>query len=114
VLAFVPVYLASLVAASLRVAWDVVTPREYMKPAVLAVPLRTRTAAELTTVANLISLTPGTLVLDVSPDLRQLYVHCMFVEDDGAEAREEMARLETRVLTVMRGPSEAAPREDRT
>jgi multicomponent Na+:H+ antiporter subunit E len=53
-------------------------------------------------VANLISLTPGTLSLDVSEDKTMLYVHVMFL-DDVEEARRTIKEgLERRVLEVMR------------
>lgn len=49
-----------------------------MKPGVIALPLSARTEMEITLVANLISLTPGTLSLDVSDDRKVLYIHAMF------------------------------------
>jgi len=70
-----------LVVATLRVAIDIVTPRHLMKPAVLAIPVLSDSAAETTMLANVITLTPGTLTLDVSPDGKTLYVHAMYAGD---------------------------------
>lgn len=84
---FAAYFLKELVRSNLRVAWDVVTPTHYMKPAVIAVPLDARTEGEIALVANLISLTPGTLSLDVSSDRRVLYLHVMYL-DDRSSTRE--------------------------
>jgi multicomponent Na+:H+ antiporter subunit E len=53
-------------------------------------------------VANLISLTPGTLSLDISEDRRVLYIHVMFLEDIEHTRRQIKEGLERRVLEVMR------------
>lgn len=103
-LAFVVFYLAELVWSSVEVAVDVCRPRLRMRPGVVDIPLRARTDAEITVLANLISLTPGTLSLDVSADRRILYVHAMDL-DEGPDALRADVRdaLESRVLTLLRG-----------
>jgi multicomponent Na+:H+ antiporter subunit E len=53
-------------------------------------------------VANLISLTPGTLSLDLSPDRRVLYIHVMFLDDIEKTRQQIKQGLERRVLEVMR------------
>jgi multicomponent Na+:H+ antiporter subunit E len=113
--AFVVFYLAELVWSSLQVAVDVCRPRLRMCPGVVGIPLRARTDAEITVLANLISLTPGTLSLDVSPDKRLLYVHAMDLEE-GPEALRADVRdtLEARVLTLLRGEVPASDLEAAT
>jgi multicomponent Na+:H+ antiporter subunit E len=74
-------FLYELVVSSLSVAWDVLTPTHLARPAIIEVPLDVRTEAGLLLVTNLISLTPGTLSVDVSEDRRTLYVHAMFADD---------------------------------
>lgn len=105
-LAFVVFYLAELVWSSVQVAIDVCRPRLRMRPGVVGIPLRARTDAEITVLANLISLTPGTLSLDVSADRRILYVHAMDL-GEGPDALRADVRdfLEGRVLTLLRGES---------
>ncbi len=76
-----------LLQSSLAVTWDVLTPAHRARPAIIAVPLDLTDPIQITVLANLISLTPGTLSLDVSPDQRTLYVHCMF-----GDAPEEIRR----------------------
>ena len=79
-------YLGQLILANLRVAYDIVTPTHYMHPGVVAVPLDARTEAEVSLLANLVTLTPGTLSVDLSPDRRTLYVHAMYMEENDPDA----------------------------
>ncbi len=96
------IFLWELWSATLRVSLDILSPSPDLRPAIMAIPIdplttedpdsepgRTElepsskrpTAAEITTLANLITLTPGTLCLDVSPDGRTLFVHTMHADD---------------------------------
>ncbi|QDU35975.1 Na(+)/H(+) antiporter subunit E [Maioricimonas rarisocia] len=95
-------FLWQLLLSNLRVAYDVITPRLYMRPGVVAVPLDAQSDLEITLLANLITLTPGTLSLDVSEDRRILYVHAMFV-DDVEQFRDSIKNgFERRVLELLR------------
>jgi multicomponent Na+:H+ antiporter subunit E len=70
-----------LVLANLRVTAEILTPRHNMRPAVVAVPLDVTNPVAITLLANLITLTPGTLSLDVPPGENTLYVHALHVQD---------------------------------
>lgn len=94
-------FLYELLVSSLRVAWDVVTPAHLSKPGIIAMPLDAKGDTEILLVASLISLTPGTLSLDVSPDRKTLYVHGMFVEDPEALKRELKQGMERSVIEAM-------------
>jgi multicomponent Na+:H+ antiporter subunit E len=102
VISFLGFFLWELFKANLRVAYDIVTPRHHMKPGVVAIPLDLTTDEEITVLANLITLTPGTLSLDVSVDRRTLYVHAMYVDDLEAFRREIKDGFERRVMELMR------------
>lgn len=101
---FVLFFLWELWVANLRVAFDVLTPPYQMKPGIIAVPLDARTDAEITLLTNLITLTPGTLSLDISTDRRVLYVHTMYIDrGDIDRARRQIKEgFERRVLEVLR------------
>lgn len=100
---FLLYFLKELIVSSLRVAFDIVTPTHYNRPGVIAVPLAARTDLEITLLANLISLTPGTLSLDLSADRKTLYIHAMFVDDPDTLRREIKTGIERRLLGLMRG-----------
>ncbi|MDQ3396648.1 MAG: Na+/H+ antiporter subunit E [Deinococcota bacterium] len=101
--AFALYFIKELVVSSLRVAFEVITPGYGMRPGVIAVPLSAKTDAEITILANLITLTPGTLSLDVSSDKKVLYIHAMYVMPDAEAVRREIKEgLERRILEVLR------------
>lgn len=81
VVGFILFFLGELVIATLRVARVVIAPEINVRPAIIAVPLDVESSIEITLLANLITLTPGTLTLDVSTDRKVMYVHAMHVED---------------------------------
>ncbi len=100
---FVAFFVLELIVANLRVAYDVLTPRYYMQPRIVAVPLEARTEAEVTALAYLISLTPGSLSLDVSADRRVLFIHSMYAADPDEVRQRIKNGLERRLLEIMRG-----------
>ncbi|RDB43533.1 Na+/H+ antiporter subunit E [Halomonas sp. DQ26W] len=101
ILRFMGFFIKELVQANLRVGFDILTPPWHMKPGVIAMPLEARTELEITMVANLISLTPGTLSLDVSDDRKVLYIHAMFLDDE-EELRRNIKEMECRALELFR------------
>lgn len=102
ILAFFFWFFKELILSNLQVAHDVVTPTHYSRPGILAIPLDAKTPAEITLLANVISLTPGTLSLDVSDDRKTLYIHAMFIDDPEKLRRAIKEGLEKRLLEVMR------------
>jgi len=80
----------------------VVTPTSRAHPAIVAVPLEARTAAEITLLSSLITMTPGSLSIDVADDGSVIYVHSMFVEDVDAFRASIKDDLERRVLELLR------------
>jgi multicomponent Na+:H+ antiporter subunit E len=99
---FVLYFLSELVRSSLRIAYDVVTRRHHMRPAVVGVPLAAESDAEITLLAQVISLTPGSVSLDVSPDRKTLFVHMMYASDLDAARRHIKDGFERRVLELLR------------
>jgi len=94
-------FLSILVRANVQIATEAVSTRPRQKPRILRYPVGDLSAAQTTILANAITLTPGTLVVDVSPDGGWLYIHCMFAEDEGEALRaidELAARLRSEVF----------------
>ena len=99
--AFLGYFIRELVQANIKVAIDIVTPPWYMRPGVIRFKVSNLNDLEITTLANLISLTPGTLVLDVSEDKSTLFVHAMFLDDE-QQVQDDLRHLEQRLLQVIR------------
>jgi len=95
-------FLWELLVSSFKVAWSVVTPLRHSKPGIISVPLDVTSDTEISVLGNLISLTPGSLSLDVSEDRKHLVVHAMFIEDPDDFRREIKQGMEHRVKEALR------------
>ncbi len=94
-------FLWQLVVANLRLAYTVLALRLNIQPRILAIPLDVSGDVPITSLANLISLTPGSISLDVSSDQRVLYVHTVYAPDEQKAIREVKDGLERRLLSLL-------------
>nr|WP_244162167.1 Na+/H+ antiporter subunit E [Micromonospora eburnea] len=101
-------FVRELVSASVHVAAIAVRPGYRPRGAVIAVPLRIRTDLNLALTAELISLVPGTLILDVDRDLGVLYVHVLEVlrPEDLTDSRNRVLTAERRIVRAIGSPEE--------
>lgn len=95
-------FLYELVKANLEVAYEVSTPNYHMSPGIVKIPLDVKSNVGITLLANLISLTPGTLSLDVSNDRKVLYVHAMYVTDREKFIKGIKNGFEKRILEILK------------
>lgn len=95
-------FFKELFVSSVRVAIDVVKPSFKMQSGIVGIPLDAETDLEKTLLANMISLTPGTLSIDISKDGKTLYIHAMYIDDGDVDAvRKEIKEgMEARLLRV--------------
>lgn len=102
VIAFIFFFLWELIKANLQVAYEVMTPHYNMTPGIVRVPLDVKSNLEITVLANMITLTPGTLSLDVSDDKKVLYVHSMYIKDRESFIHGIKNGFEKRILEILR------------
>jgi multicomponent Na+:H+ antiporter subunit E len=98
------VFIYELFASAIKVGWLVAMPgmKRRLAPGIVAFPLTATSDAEITLLANLITLTPGTLSIDVSDDRKVLYVHAITVRDKQALIADIAKSFEARVIEVFR------------
>ena len=110
ILLYVLVFLKEVVIANLDVAYRVIVPGQ-LEPQVILVPLRVETALGVTTIANSITITPGTVTLDHDPDENALYVHMIDGRDPEAvvEPIRQWERYALRIFDERRSPDDPAP-----
>lgn len=97
------VFMWDLVISSVLVAWNVLSPGDTTRPRLVTIPLKVQSDVGITMVANFITLTPGTLTVDVSADHKTLLVHDLLAGDSSKETRESVHEgIEMRVLRVTR------------
>ena len=71
-----------LVLANYQVAKLVLSPRLPIRPGFISIPLDARTDFEITSFANSITLTPGTISVHISDDRKSIVIHAIDVGDD--------------------------------
>lgn len=97
---FVAFVLWDIFTASLSLAWLIVQPAPNLRPGVVKVPLDAKGDVTIATIANLITLSPGTLTLDIAGDGSALYVHAMVLEDAVSFRQSVKDGYERRVIEV--------------
>ena len=78
---FVLYFLYKLLMANIQVAYDVITPRYFFRPGIIQYRMEAITDIEVNLLSTVITLTPGTLILDISDDRKVLYIHVMYLKD---------------------------------
>jgi multicomponent Na+:H+ antiporter subunit E len=98
VLSLVLLFLVELAKSAWRVATLVLRPKMNLKPGIFAYPLTVKSDWEISLLANLITLTPGTLSVDVSEDRSTLYVHAIDCSDVEAARRDIAEGFEKKIM----------------
>ena len=86
---YVPVFLWECLKANLDVAYRVLSPHRPIRPGIVRVKTSLKSDAALTFLANSITLTPGTMTVDVDKEQGILYVHWIDVKDGDIDATME-------------------------
>ena len=95
-------FLKELALSAWTVAVLVSRPKMALKPGIFAFPLTVDRDFEITLLANLITLTPGTLSVDVSEDRKVLYVHALDCSDPVGTRRSIAGGFEKKILEAFR------------
>lgn len=99
---FLIYYIKEMILANLLIARDILFPRAVLTPGILKLKLDCASDHEILTFFNLLTMTPGSLSIDISDDKKYLYVHLWNVNDIPAMKEEIKKTLEKRVLEVYR------------
>lgn len=90
-----------LLVSSIQVVYDVLTPQHQARPGIISVPLDIEGEMSILVMTNYISLTPGTLCLDLTDDCKTLYIHAMFADDPDEIRKSIKEGVERRVKEAM-------------
>jgi len=100
-IALVFFFLRKLVMANLHIAYDLITPGLSIKPGFFSVPLILKSDLQILLLVNLISMTPGSLAVDIDSEKISILVHSMYIEDlqqSISEVNEFQKRIKKLVL----------------
>ena len=103
-------FAVDLVRASFEVSLVALRPRYTPRGAVICVQLRSHSDLYLTLTAELVSLVPGSIIVEAHRLTGRLYVHVLDVETSGGveKARQNVLDQEARVLRALASPEELA------
>jgi multicomponent Na+:H+ antiporter subunit E len=113
---FAVVFLGRVVAASFQLFWLAVARGPRISNAVVAVPLRSRSDLMVTATGHVISLIPGSLVVEVDRSTSTLYIHGINVgnEDAVRKLRKEVRDTEAGLIRIMGTKDELAALKQET
>ncbi|WP_335870347.1 Na+/H+ antiporter subunit E [Bacillus sp. 2205SS5-2] len=96
------IFLRELILSNISVLKTILRPKLNIKPGIFAFPTKLTSDWEITILANLITLTPGTLVMDISADNKILYVHAIDVDDVDEAINSIRNTFEKAIMEVTR------------
>jgi multicomponent Na+:H+ antiporter subunit E len=102
VLALTLLFLKELLLSAWKVATTVMSPDMGIRPGIIALPLDVKKDGEIALLANMITLTPGTLSLDVSEDKSVLYIHALDCSDPEALKLDIKNGFEAKIAEAFR------------
>ncbi len=102
ILYFIMYIIYEIIIANFHVAYDVITPKYFFTPGIIKYKMEAKSDIEINLLSTVISLTPGTTVLDISDDNTTLFIHVMYLKT--AEAFEDDLRngFEKKLLEILR------------
>jgi len=83
-LVYIPVFFYYVIKANLDVVYRALHPQMPIKPGIVKIKTNLKTDSAITALANSITLTPGTLTVDLTDD-GYLYIHWINVQSDDVE-----------------------------
>jgi len=87
---YLPLFIWECIKANIDVAWRVTHPNRPINPGIVKVKTSLKSDAALTFLANSITLTPGTLSVDIDEEAGFLYVHWIDVKDTDIEKASQL------------------------
>lgn len=93
--------LRDIAVANLEVALLVLGPKERMRPAFVRYPLELKNEFATIVLASTISLTPGTVTVDVDLEERVLVIHCLNAPDPAALVQRIRRKYETPLKEIL-------------
>ncbi|RFU67191.1 Na+/H+ antiporter subunit E [Bacillus sp. V59.32b] len=94
------IFTRELILSNISVLKVILRPKLDIRPGIFALETELEKDWEITILANLITLTPGTLVVDVSPDNKTLYIHAMDIADKEEAIQDIKGSFEKAIMEV--------------
>jgi multicomponent Na+:H+ antiporter subunit E len=102
ILKLVYIFMRELILSNLQVVKIVYRPKLDIQPGIIALPTVLKSNWEITILANLITLTPGTLSISVSNDYQTIFIHAMDIRDKDEIINSIKNTFEKAIMEVTR------------
>ncbi|MBB5014410.1 Na+/H+ antiporter subunit E [Rehaibacterium terrae] len=96
------VVLWDIVVSNIQVARVILGPESAIRPGFVWIPLDIRNPHGIATLAGIITMTPGTVSADLSPDRSHLLVHFLNLDDPQAQIDQIKQRYEAPLREIFR------------
>lgn len=96
IIEFVVYYLYQLVRSNIYLAFIILLPKMNIKIGFIDVPLTLKSDVGLLLFSNLVSMTPGSLVTNISKNRKTATIHILFSKDE-TEIRDEVLRMQEKI-----------------
>lgn len=98
-----------LIEANLLLAWEILTPRDHTRSGIIGIEVEGVSDLVVTLIANVITLTPGTVTLEIRRHPTTLYLHVLHLRDP-EDVRRDVERFERLALRAM-GAERDSPKQ---
>ena len=99
-LLFLALYLQNLVKSNLVIAADVLRPKMRIQPGFFEADILLESRRGIALCVHTISMTPGTLIVDVSEDLKRMRVHALYIHQEAA-LRKEITQIQNYIKKML-------------
>ncbi|HSX63522.1 MAG TPA: Na+/H+ antiporter subunit E [Pseudoxanthomonas sp.] len=89
-----------IIRSNIEVAMRILGPESAITPGFIWVPLDIRNIHGIAALTSIITLTPGTVSAELSPDRRHLLVHCFNLKDAEAAIAQIKQRYEAPLMEI--------------
>lgn len=96
------IFISELVQSSILVLRQILSPTLKIQPGIFKYETVLESDIEITTISLLLTLTPGSVVMEVMPEGNVLYVHAMDVENERDAILNQLKNFEKAIMEVTR------------
>lgn len=96
------IFISELTQSSILVLKQILSPKLKIRPGIFRYETVLRSDLEITMISLLLTLTPGSVVMEVMPEGNVLYVHAMDVENERGAILSQLKNFEKAIMEVTR------------
>lgn len=100
ILVLVAIFTRELILSNISIVKLVYARKLDFEPGIFEMPIEVTRSWEITLLANLITLTPGTLTVAISEDQKRFFIHAMDIDDKEESIHEIKNTFEKAIMEV--------------